>query len=235
MNKLIALELKRNSLRPYHIAVLICGAAMLAFQYLMAAIPHIDPTEPDIEMFSSYNFLIGMNNIVCMGIFAILAAVMAARFVVEEYNGKRAILLFSYPVSRKKVMGAKLALVFLYSAAAMFLCGVVIQGVFFMTEALFPLCNDRLTFGMILQAFLSLICYSLLAGLLGLLALWFGFLKQSVSVTIVAAVIVASLVCQIMAAALSFQPVMWIVLGAATILAAFAVINMLYQVENAEV
>lgn len=235
MNKLITLELERNSLRPYHIAVLICGVTMLAFQYLMAAIPHIDPTETDIEMFSSYNFLIGMNNIVYMAIFAILAAVMAARFVVEEYTGKRAILLFSYPISRKKIMGAKLALIFLYSVLAMLLCGAVIEGVFFSTEALFPLCNDRLTWMIILQAFRSLICHSFLAGLLGLLALWFGFWKRSVSVTIVAAVIVASLVCQVTAAALSFQPVMWIVLGATIMLTVCAVTNMLGQVENAEV
>lgn len=35
MRKLIALELKRNRLRPYHIATLICGLTMLGFQYLM--------------------------------------------------------------------------------------------------------------------------------------------------------------------------------------------------------
>lgn len=108
MNKLITLELKRNRLRPYHIAVLICGVTMLAFQYLMAAVPHIDPTEADIEMFSSYTFLIGLNNIVCMAIFSILTAVMSARFVVEEYTGKRAILLFSYPISRKRSWGQRL-------------------------------------------------------------------------------------------------------------------------------
>lgn len=39
MRNLIALELKRNRLRPYHIATLICGVTMLGFQYLMAAIP----------------------------------------------------------------------------------------------------------------------------------------------------------------------------------------------------
>lgn len=39
MYKIITLELKRNHLRSYHIAVLICGVTMLVFQYLMAAIP----------------------------------------------------------------------------------------------------------------------------------------------------------------------------------------------------
>ena len=51
MRNLIALELKRNRLRPYHIATLICGVTMLGFQYLMAAIPYMDPTEPDAELY----------------------------------------------------------------------------------------------------------------------------------------------------------------------------------------
>ena len=66
MRNLIALELKRNRLRSYHIAVLICGVTMLGFQYLMAAIPYMDPTEPDAELFSQYPFLMGVTCLVCM-------------------------------------------------------------------------------------------------------------------------------------------------------------------------
>ena len=69
MHKLIVLELKRNRLRPYHIATLICGVTMLGFQYLMAAIPYMDPTEPDAELFSQYPFLMGITCLVCMAIF----------------------------------------------------------------------------------------------------------------------------------------------------------------------
>ena len=87
MRNLIALELKRNRLRPYHIATLICGVTMLGFQYLMAAIPYMDPTEPDAELFSQYPFLMGITCLVCMAMFSILSAVMASRFVVEEYSG----------------------------------------------------------------------------------------------------------------------------------------------------
>ena len=99
MRNLIALELKRNRLRSYHIAVLICGVTMLGFQYLMAAIPYMDPTEPDAELFSQYPFLMGITCLVCMAIFSILSAVMASRFAVEEYSGKRdfIILLSNQP------------------------------------------------------------------------------------------------------------------------------------------
>ena len=76
MRNLIALELKRNRLRSYHIAVLICGVTMIGFRYLMAAIPYMDPTEPDAELFSQYPFLMGITCLVCMAIFSILSAVM---------------------------------------------------------------------------------------------------------------------------------------------------------------
>lgn len=235
MHKLIALELKRNRLRSYHIAVLICGIAMLGFQYLMAAIPYMDPTEPDAELFSQYPFLMGITCLVCMAIFAILSAVMASRFVVEEYSGKRAILLLSYPISRETVLCAKLVLVFAYTVGAMLLCGAVIQAVFFLTESLFPLCSDQLTIRVVLQSLGFLLSCSILAGLLGVVSLWFGFRKKSVSMTIVASVILVTIVCQIISVALAFLPIMGIVFGVTGIFAILAIQSLLRQVKNMEV
>lgn len=235
MRNLIALELKRNRLRPYHIATLICGVTMLGFQYLMAAIPYMDPTEPDAELFSQYPFLMGITCLVCMAMFSILSAVMASRFVVEEYSGKRAILLLSYPISREKVLCSKLVLVFAYTVGAMLLCGAVIQAMFFLTESLFPLCSDQLTIKVVLQSLGFLFCCSVLAGLMGVIALWFGFRKKSVPVTIVASVILATIVCQIISAALTFLPIMGIVFGVTGIFAILAMQNLLRQVKNMEV
>ena len=235
MRNLIALELKRNRLRPYHIATLICGVTMLGFQYLMAAIPYMDPTEPDAELFSQYPFLMGITCLVCMAIFSILSAVMASRFVVEEYSGKRAILLLSYPISRKKVLCAKMMLVFAYTAGGMLLCGAVIHAVFFLTESLFPICSDHLTIKVVLQSLGFLFCCSVLAGLMGVIALWFGFRKKSVPVTIVASVVLATIVCQIISSALVFLPMMGAVLGVTGILATLAIKNLLRQVNNMEV
>ena len=235
MRNLIALELKRNRLRPYHIATLICGVTMLGFQYLMAAIPYMDPTEPDAELFSQYPFLMEITCLVCMAMFSILSAVMASRFVVEEYSGKRAILLLSYPISREKVLCAKLVLVFAYTVGAMLLCGAVIHAVFFLTESLFPLCSDKLTINVFLQSLGFLLSCSILAGLLGVVSLWFGFRKKSVSMTIVASVVLVTIVCQIISAALTFLPIMGIVFGVPGIFAVLAMQYLLKQVKNMEV
>ena len=57
INRLFSLELERNSLRPYQIAVEVGTVFILGFIYLMAAIPKIDPGDSDAELFSSYNFV----------------------------------------------------------------------------------------------------------------------------------------------------------------------------------
>ena len=176
---------------------------MLGLLYLLAAIPKLDPSETDLEMFMSYRSLLGLTNIMLMVIFTILSAVMSSKFIIEEYAGKRAILLFSYPVSRQKVLSAKMCMVFLYTVIAMYLCGTIIFGIFLGTESLFPICSDALTLPTFFYCSFSLISYSLLAGVWGIVALWIGFGRQSVTVTIVAAIIIAIVMCQIMAMTLN--------------------------------
>lgn len=107
MNKLTGLELKRSRLTPYHIAVISTTIIVTAFLYLLAAIPKIQPEDADNAMFMSYDFMTGLSNVVCTEIFAIMSAVMASKFVVEEYTGKKAILMFSYPVERTQILPQK--------------------------------------------------------------------------------------------------------------------------------
>lgn len=235
MNKLISLELKRNSLRSYHVAALISAVSLLALLYLFAAIPKLDEAETGLDMFMSYRSLVGLTNIIGMVIFAILSAVMSAKFIVEEYAGKRAVLLFSYPVARRNIFFSKVKMIFLYTVATMFLCGTVIFGIFFTTEAMFPLCADEMNVKIIVYSFLSLLCYSLLAGVLGIIALWFGFGKNSVAVNIIAAVIISTIMCQIMAMTMAslVGTIAFLVVGG--IIAIIAVKNLVDKVEKMEV
>ena len=73
--RLLFLEVKRKSLRPYYITILVSTFCSLGFLYLMACIPKIDPYDSDIEMFNSYHFVIGLTMIVMMGIYIIISAI----------------------------------------------------------------------------------------------------------------------------------------------------------------
>lgn len=235
MVKLVALELRRNSLRPYRIATGILGGILLAFWYLMAFIPQLDPLDPDAELFSTSSFFTGMNCTVCTACLGILGAVMAARLVVEEYSGKRVLLLFSYPVSRRSILAAKLLLVSGSTASGMFLCGLAVQSVFFVGAALVPFYTGSLSPGVFGQALYVLLCDSLIAGLIAVLAAWVGLWKKSVPSAIVAGVVLVILVCQVMPvtffhpALLALFPLLF------ALLAALATGSLLQQVETMEV
>ncbi len=235
MNKLTRLELKRNSLKPYYIAVSIITIVILSFLYLLAAIPRTDATDTDAEMFMSYDFIVGLDNIVSMAVFSIMSAAMASKFIVEEYAGKRAIMLFSYPVDRKKIIDTKIITVFSYTVISMLLCNGISLTIFFVTESLFPLCQDTIDTGLILNCISSILCYSLSAGLLGIISLWFGFRKKSTIVTIISACIIASVLCQVIAMTLFTRFVLIIILAVIFLTAMLAWTSLRYQVKNMEV
>lgn len=239
MRNLVRMELKRNSLRAYKIAAAIIFGVILGFTYLIAAIPLIEGESADTQIFTSHHFIVSLSCIVCMGIFSVMAGVIAAKFVVEEYSGKKAILILSYPVEREKILRAKIIVVFSYVFISMFLCEGAVLGIFLLTETFFPLCKDTLTLQIIMYAFLSLIVYSGVAGLIGVISVWFGFLKKSIAATIVSSCIIVSVVCQV-TAQLVMLPQFFIsaLIGitlAGIVIASFVYMNLHHRIEKMEI
>ncbi len=236
MSELIKLELKRNSLKPYYFAAIASAIVMLGFIYLMAAIPGMDPGDSDAELFGSYKFIIGLTMAVMMGIFSIMSAVMAARFVVDEYSGKKAILLFSYPISRERILTAKILLVSLYTFFSMLIGGTAISGVFMVTERFFPLCStDTVNIGIVLWSVGNIVFCGLISAFCGVLSLWIGFIKKSVIVTIVASCIIMVVICQIVTMSLFSNRLMILILFIAAFFTIAAVNSLRNQVRKMEI
>ena len=193
MLKLMKLELKRNRIKGYILAAQLITFAILGLTYMFAFMPQIDESQSEMELFMNYS---GLTNLLCVMsllCFTVLAAVMFNRFVVEEYTGKKAILLFSYPVDRSRILWAKVLTVFLFTVAAMTASGLVTFSIFFITEAIFHIVQDTLTLNIGLNAFVFIVSYSLIAASFAVISLWFGYWKKSPSATIVANVILISL------------------------------------------
>ena len=228
INRLFSLELERNSLRPYQIAVEVGTVFILGFIYLMAAIPKIDPGDSDAELFSSYNFVIGLTLVVMMGIFSVISATMSSKF-------KKAILLFSYPISRKKIMETKILLVFLFTFGSRLISGAIVLAVFMITESLVPIGNDIASLGLMLTSIIYLVCYALIAAFCGIASSWIGFRKQSVIATIVASCIIMVTMCQIVAMTFFSGVAMILLLAGMGIITFLAVESMLSQARKMEI
>lgn len=112
---------------------------------------------------------------------------MYSRFVINEYSGKRAILLFSYPVSPKKIMFTKLLIVSLFTFLAYILSSILVYTIFFMGEIFIHIIPDTLTISKLIIIVKTTVIMSLFSLGTGIIAMRIGFSKKSVPVTIVSA------------------------------------------------
>ena len=210
MKTLIRLELRRTNFRTYAISALIIAVIMLGFLYLLAYAPMLETNDADMKIFSGYENLIPLYGVLNMTVFCVLAAVIYSKIIIEEYSGKRPILLFSYPINRKKIMLSKLCIVFVFTVIAMFISNFLIFIIFGVSEKFLHLVSGDFTYSIMFQAIETTLIMSLSAASIGIIAVGIGFIKKSVPTTIVSAVLIASLMCNIVANTTSSKIAMYI-------------------------
>ena len=197
MKTLIRLELKKNKLNTYIMGGIIITIIMLGFLFLFAYAPLIEPSDKDMEIFSGYNNLIPLFGVFSMAVFCVMSSVMYSKFVIEDYSGKRPILLFSYPVSRKKIILSKLSVVSGVTIISMIVSNLLVFMTFGITENFIHLVGKDFTLSIMLKVVENTLIMSLIAASIGIVAVGIGFIKKSIPTTIVSAVLIASLMCNI--------------------------------------
>ncbi len=197
MLKLMKLELKRNNIRAYLAASALACAILLGFIYFIACTAQIENTEEFVNAggiaFRNYSNIFRLAGILSLVIFGAMSAVMYSRFIIGEYTGKRAALAFSYPVSRSKVLLAKLLLVFIITSVSMVVCTSVPYIVFYITESISPIViQDTLTVSVAADALKTLGVSVLALGGIGIVSMRLGFIKKSVPTVIISAIILSA-------------------------------------------
>jgi ABC-type transport system involved in multi-copper enzyme maturation permease subunit len=185
MKNLIRLELKKNNIKPYLLGVLGITIILFGFLYLFAGV--------EDEQLSTYADVTMIVSSLSMSCYCVLGAVMFARFAVEEYKGNRAILLFSYPISRVKVLFSKVALVCGFVFAFSLLTNLVVFGFFNLSEYFAPLVHAGELSRMLADTMLLSVINGFLAMAVSLIALAAGLWKESLPVTIITAVVICSI------------------------------------------
>lgn len=194
MIDLIKLELKKNNIHTYIHSVLIITAIMLIFLYMFAIIPYIEPNSAEAALFENYLSIFGIVMLINMVAFAVLSSVMYSKFVIDEYIGRSAILLFSYPISRKKVFLAKIIFVSVFIIIGLSVSNIIIFFIFSISETVYPLVKDTLTLELLISNILVCALQAVIAAGVGTISMAIGFYRKSVPITIVSAVILCSLI-----------------------------------------
>lgn len=189
MNKLIRLELKRNKLTSYYIALAVICIAMTVFLYMVATIAKV---ENDV-VFRDYKNILKMHTGIAFLVFSIFSVVMYSKFIIEDYGPKRALLMFSYPISRTKIFIAKMILVTGFITLGFLLSTLIPNVLFFLTESIVPILGGNITIGIVSSQIISIATFILALSSIGFISLRIGFMNKSVSTTIVTAIILSAI------------------------------------------
>ncbi len=189
MIKLMKLELQRINLRPYFISSAVSGLFLLVFTYFVAYVAQVEQE----TQFMTYANIFLFTSAIGIMLFGILSATMYAKLVIAEYSGKRLALLFSYPISRKKIFTAKVLIVSFIVLISMLLCMAISILVFAATESVAPIVSDTMTNNLFMETF-KMTFVSLVAVIaIGLLSMGIGFIKRSVSITLISAFVLSGI------------------------------------------
>ncbi|OPJ64621.1 hypothetical protein [Clostridium oryzae] len=189
MNELIRLELKRNKLTPYYIALTIIGIVMTGFLYMIAT---ITKTENVVE-FMDYKNILKLHTGIAFLVFSVFSVVMYSKFIIEDYSRKKALLMFSYPISRSKVFIVKIVLVAGFITFGFLLSTLIPNVLFFVTESIFPILGGNITMALASSQIINIVTFILTLSSIGFISLRIGFINKSVSTTIVTAIILSTI------------------------------------------
>lgn len=187
---ILKLELKKTNIKPYFLSAIAIFVCIMGLTYILAWVPHLDSGDKNAaNLFSTYQGITAVSNAVALMSFSILASAMGFRYLTKEYCGGNAILLFSYPMNRKSVVWAKVAVILLFISVAMFLTEFFGFLIFTGTDSMLGMVNESLQFSDFILALRNALVLVCLADGIILCAIRLGFIKKSNSVTIIAAVI----------------------------------------------
>ncbi|MEF3352781.1 ABC transporter permease [Paenibacillus sp. GYB006] len=223
--------MKRNHLGSYVTASIIFGIVLIGFMYFVAYVAQVE-NEPD---FQTYPNIFLFTTIVSMIVFSVLSSVMYSRFVIEEYSGTRLVLLFSYPVNRKKVLLAKVGIVVLFTTVAMIICNIPAVLIFSLTESFIPIVSDTLSIELLMSIIKMILVLSISVNGICIIAMRIGFVKKSIPTTMVTSFILSAVYANAMIGSFGNDAILFSLLTLVVAVSTFILWELMNKVNSMEI
>lgn len=179
-------------LKKYKIGGNILGGFIATFVIMIFVILlNYDKTEE--VPFSNYDEIIAFINALASITFNIFASVLLAKYIIDEYKSGSITVLFMYPVERKKLLTAKIAVVFLFTFLFGIISRVVAFSGFYLYNQYAQFIPGKIETALLLQQGIGILVNSVMVSCISLVPLYFGMLKHSVATSIISSIIIASI------------------------------------------
>ncbi|MCY9165373.1 ABC transporter permease [Bacillus atrophaeus] len=186
MWNLMRIELKKMKLGWYARGAIIANLILLGFLWMVSYVEKIEGEETMQTIDESF-LIIGT---LVRGVFIIFGAVLIARLVISEFKNKTILVLFTYPVNRKKLLASKLMIAFGLTFITILISNVFVAFAFFFLNSIYHMIPGEVTSDMVSQQAVKMAVFAFGAAGTSLVPIYFGMRKYSVPATIISAVII---------------------------------------------
>ena len=187
MLKLIKLEIRKFKLWNYWKAVLICNISFIA---LLCMIYFIEVGE-GFDLFNNFEMVTNVIGAMVRATFTIFASVIIVKLIIDEYKNKSIDVLFTYPIKRKKIITAKLIIVFTFTFFFVLLSTFFLEGLVFLMDFTFNFLPGDVTVENMSKHVITVFMNSLATAGISLIPLLVGMHRKSGPATIVASILIA--------------------------------------------
>ncbi len=234
MIQLMKLELKKLKLSTYVKGMLICFLMAACFIGLFLGILNIESEA--VNDFGGFTEFILLPDVIIRAIFIIYSSICLNRMVIDEYRNKTILLMFTYPINRKKLFLAKLLMIFLGTTISIFVSTILLTGFATVILRVMNIYPDTTMANYVNNLQLTVLG-AFTCGFASLIPFYFGMRKKSMPSTIVSGIILAVLLSQT-GGGISFQFDMirlLVMMGLAIMFVISTIITKLNQLEESDV
>lgn len=175
MIKLINLEIKKFKLIKYWKGVL---GANLGFIIFIGMVYFLNKVEEEIP-FDNFEMASTIISAVVSATFIIFASVILAKLVIDEYKNKSIDLMFTYPISRKKIMSAKLIIVMVFTFMTVLFSTLFLNGLVYIMDVTFDILPGDISIQELINSVWKSFFIAFAAAGLSLIPLLIGMLRKS--------------------------------------------------------
>ena len=190
MPNLMRLEIIKFKLGSYIKGAVIANFVILGLMILITFISKIEGSTD----FENYQEVLLFIDSIVRGTFIIFAATLIAKLIIGEFKSKTITTLFMYPISRKKLIAAKLAIIILFTFCSIVISNLFVTSFFYFINERYHLLPNALTVSTITQHVPLVVMNAIAASGMSLIPLYFGMKKYSTSTTIISSILIVMLV-----------------------------------------
>lgn len=188
MLKLIQLEWQKSNISRYFRGLAVCIVVIFAAVALMA-LGSQSENEP-----MNYADFMSLSDILVRITYIIFSSVILSRLVIDEYKSSMIQVLFTYPLQRKKIIQAKLRIVFGFCFFSIIITTFMINLLTYFLNPMIGLFEGSVHLGDMTATIPATLINAFMIAGISLIPLSFGMRKKSTASTITSAVIIAFLI-----------------------------------------